>query len=160
MQWLTNAIERHIVFHLPTRTRRLVPFSTTSLQSLTYRTCIFYIVQHPVFVRSSSGLLEQQHLPESGILLMTVRAYWSKRRVVILVLFRTNYYPIENFTWCHCKWSLLVLFTMQKLHVLLMFYKNCLFKSLFSHGGMQLQSIFQYLKFCMYFYLHQHRRKH
>ena len=40
------------------------------------------ILQDPVFARSSSSLLKQQHLPESGILLMTFRAYWSKRRVV------------------------------------------------------------------------------
>ena len=32
---------------------------------------------------------------ESGILLRTIRAYWSKRRVVPPVLFRTNYYSIE-----------------------------------------------------------------
>ena len=42
------------------------------------------ILQHPVFMWSSSSLhvLKQQHLPSSGILLMTIRAYWSKRWVV------------------------------------------------------------------------------
>ena len=40
------------------------------------------ILQYPVFARSSSSQLKQQHLPESGILLMTIRAYWSKRQVV------------------------------------------------------------------------------
>ena len=44
---------------------------------------------------SSSRLLKLQHFPESGILLRTIRAYWSKRRVVPPVLFRTNYYSIE-----------------------------------------------------------------
>ena len=34
------------------------------------------------FAWSSSSLLKQQHLPESGILRRTIRAYWSKRRVV------------------------------------------------------------------------------
>ena len=45
--------------------------------------------QHPIFAWSSSCLLKQQHLPESGILLMTIRAYCS----------------IENFTWCHRKYA-------------------------------------------------------
>ena len=36
----------------------------------------------PSFARSPSSLLKQQHLPESGILLRTIRAYRSKRRVV------------------------------------------------------------------------------
>ena len=40
------------------------------------------ILQHPGVAWSSSSLLKQQHLPESGILLMTIRAYWLKRRVV------------------------------------------------------------------------------
>ena len=39
---------------------------------------------HATMHKSSGSLLKQQHLPESGILLMTIRAYchWSKRRVV------------------------------------------------------------------------------
>ena len=53
------------------------------------------ILQHPFMGWSSSSLLKQQHFPESGILLRTIRAYWSKRRVVPPVLFRTNYYSIE-----------------------------------------------------------------
>ena len=40
-------------------------------------------------------MILQQHLPESGILLRTIGAYWLKRRVVPPVLFRTNYYSIE-----------------------------------------------------------------
>ena len=44
---------------------------------------------------SSSSLLKLQHFPESGILLRTIRAYWSKRWGVPPVLFRTNYYSIE-----------------------------------------------------------------
>ena len=40
------------------------------------------ILQHPVFTWSSSSLLKQRLLPQSGILLMKIRAYWSKRRVV------------------------------------------------------------------------------
>ena len=40
------------------------------------------ILQHPVFAWSSGSLLKQQHLPESGILLMTIRAYQSKCWVV------------------------------------------------------------------------------
>ena len=50
--------------------------SPTSFPPARFNTLIF---QHPVFARSSSSLLKQQHLPESGIVLMTIRAYWSKR---------------------------------------------------------------------------------
>ena len=40
------------------------------------------ILQHPVFTRSSSSLLKQQHLWEASILPMTIRVYWSKCGVV------------------------------------------------------------------------------
>ena len=46
-------------------------------------------------LKGDLGLLKLQYFPESGILLRTIRAYWSKRRVVPPVLFRTNYYSIE-----------------------------------------------------------------
>ena len=39
------------------------------------------ILQHLFMWWFSSSLLKQQHFPESGILLRTIRAYWSKRRV-------------------------------------------------------------------------------
>ena len=39
--------------------------------------------------------IQQQHITTYCILLRTIRAYWSKRRVVPPVLFRTNYYSIE-----------------------------------------------------------------
>ena len=48
------------------------------------------------------------------------------------VLFRTNYYSIENVTWCHRKWSLLILFTMQSYKsypFCLLFYYYLLFAS-------------------------------
>ena len=51
--------------------------------------------EYPFKGWSSSSLLKLQHFPESGILLRTIRAYWSKRRGVPPVLFRTNYYSIE-----------------------------------------------------------------
>ena len=55
-----------------------------------------------------------------GIICKMIRAYWSKRRVVTnQFFFRTNYYSIENFTWCHRKQSLLILFTTQSYKVYL-----------------------------------------
>ena len=59
-------------------------FSSVSTHSSppTQRIPVTLILQHPFSAWSSSSLLKQQHLPESGILRMTIRAYRLKRRVV------------------------------------------------------------------------------
>ena len=62
----------------------LLPLQGSQSQYHQFAACTLQRTNPPAssFAWSSSSLLKEEHLPKSGILLRTIRAYWSKRWVV------------------------------------------------------------------------------